>query len=265
MGLADKLSKIKSLILGRKTPSLVFPPEIPPQDVDLITRLLAPESPKDRLTLLSLERLCATSISIDYIVCNNIPGDVVECGVWRGGTSILMAAKLANTKSSKTVFLFDTFEGMTKPTWHDVHSTTGVNALSTFNQLQTVSHNEWCFASFDDVQSNIKNFGLSQFTRLVKGPVEETLLTESNLPSLISLLRLDTDWYESTKLELDVLYERVAPGGVILIDDYGHWDGARRAVDEFIAALPFGQKPLMWITDRSGRGFIKPLSVSPSI
>ena len=252
--------KLKALFFpSRLKPfKLAFPPELCESDRDLISVLLSPEAPASKLTLLSCARLVSASLAVEYVVRSQIPGDLVECGVWRGGTSILMANKLKSLYSDKILFMYDTFTGMTMPSSVDINTSSGENALDIFISKSRVDHNEWCFASYDDVLSNLQRFDVVDIAKLVKGPVEKTLLEPSNLPNQISLLRLDTDWYDSTLVELKVLYPLVSPGGVILIDDYGHWDGARKAVDEFFCSLPSHEKPLMWITDRSGRGFIKP-------
>lgn len=84
----------------------------------------------------------------------------------------------------------------------------------------------------------------------VIGPVEETLITK--VPERIALLRLDTDWYESTRAELEYLYPRLVVGGVLIVDDYGHWKGARKAVDEYFAALG-NDAPLLNRLDYTGR------------
>lgn len=253
-------SLVRRLLFSRRNAyqELTFPPEISDSDSALITRLLSRHSPNAKLTLLSLERLVAISKAVDYISSRSIPGDFVECGVWRGGASILLAHKLRYYSLKKKLYMYDTFAGMNQPSSFDINSSTGKSALPTFLSFSRESHNDWCFASIDDVHSNLSAFGLSEYIRLIEGPVETTLLDPSNLPTQISLLRLDTDWYESTRVELEELYPLVAPGGVVLIDDYGHWDGARKAVDEFLSSLPSSHQPLMWITDRSGRGFVKP-------
>ena len=90
------------------------------------------------------------------------------------------------------------------------------------------------------MQKNIKKEVNNNKIRLIKGPVEKTLLNNENLPDKISLLRLDTDFYESTKIELEILYPKVIKGGFLIIDDYGHWKGSRKAVDEYFKnSLPF--------------------------
>jgi hypothetical protein len=117
-------------------------------------------------------------------------------------------------------------------------------------------NNIWCIASIEDVQENFSSVGYpSHLVHYVKGDVEETLKMPENLPDQVALLRLDTDWYASTKKELDILFPRLVKGGVCLIDDYGHWEGARRAVDEYLMENELF--PLMHVTDYTGRVFVK--------
>src|SRR5262249_6800965 len=118
------------------------------------------------------------------------------------------------------------------------------------------THNEWCYASLDDVRNNFVNVGLlSNNVVFVQGDVTQTLANEENLPKSISVLRLDTDWYESTKKELEVLYPRLNRGGVLLIDDYGYWAGSKQATDEFFAKNQ--NRPFLQYTDSSGRLAVK--------
>lgn len=90
---------------------------------------------------------------------------------------------------------------------------------------------------------------LSSQVILIEGDVLETLVKTQNIPGKISVLRLDTDWYESTKKELEVLYPKLAVGGVLMIDDYGYWGGAKKAVDEYFADIP---RPFLQYTDSAG-------------
>jgi len=235
-----------------------FPPEASAQDVSLMSEILFPDDPQNRLSLLSINRLWAALSSVQYIVDHQLAGDIVECGVWRGGCSIAMALKLSYLSSTKKIYMYDTFEGMTSPTDFDVHRNSLQPALIKYNDSVRSTHCDWCYASLSDVTYSLEKYDLLSSVRLIKGDVLETLSLSSNLPASISLLRLDTDWYESTKYELEVLYPLVTHGGIVLIDDYGHWDGARRAVDEFLTSLPPSKRPILWITDRSGRAFIKP-------
>lgn len=169
-------------------------------------------------------------------VCNQgVPGDLVECGVWRGGNLILMALASAGSigPTARKVWGYDTFEGMTEPTDVDIEFHTGELAVDEYSRRQTRSGSDWCLATIDEVNFNVTEHCKTAPVSLVKGPVETTLLQEENLPKAISVLRLDTDWYESTALELEVLFPRLAVGGILIIDDYGYWSGARKAVDDY--------------------------------
>jgi len=207
----------------------------------------------NELSMTSNERLYATIMACKYAEDQNITGDFVECGVWRGGNSILAAGIFT---AHRKILLFDTFDGMTEPTDID-HTTFGkTSAKEKFNQRIQNGEEKWCYSSLDEVKDNFAKAGLlSDRVKFVKGDVLKTLEDENNLPEKISVLRLDTDWYESTKKELEVLYPRLSIGGIIMIDDYGHWAGAKKAVDEYFEQ--HGGRPFLQYIDRTGRVGIK--------
>jgi O-methyltransferase len=186
-------------------------------------------------TMTSDERLQALIDAVRYVVRRNIPGDFAECGVWRGGSVLAMLLTLQEEGvTDRDVHLFDTFEGMTAPTEHDV-SSIDPPALDTWSQTEGKAWSQFFDESIFNLEQVREALTTSGYPahrlHFVKGPVEDTLPT--NAPNQLALLRLDTDWYESTKHELEHLYPRLEAGGVLIIDDYGHWDGARRAVDEY--------------------------------
>lgn len=114
--------------------------------------------------------------------------------------------------------------------------------------------NVWCFSSIDDVKANFSNASLlSENIIFVQGDVLQTL--EKIAPDKISVLRLDTDWYESTKKEMDILYPRICLDGVLMIDDYGYWKGSKKAVDEYFEKN--GSRPFLQYIDDTGRLGIK--------
>ena len=153
----------------------------------------------------------------------------------------------------RELFVFDTFTGMTRP--DDIDARGGQLAIDEWAKHQTETHNEWCYASIDDVAKNLLSTGYPlDLIHLVQGDVSATLSRTDNLPEKIAVLRLDTDWYASTKAELEVLYPRLSVGGVLIVDDYGWWDGARRAVEEFFADRP---RPMLSYTDITGRVGVK--------
>jgi len=198
------------------------------RDRDIVARV----SP---YTMTSLERRASLLSAVDHVVRNRIAGDVVECGVWRGGSMMAVAlALIARGDTSRHLYMFDTFEGMSEPTEHDRDFAGGAAK----DELARTAKGEgvWCEASLEDVQANLASTGYPrERLHFVKGKVEETI--PGTLPERVALLRLDTDWYESTKHELHHLYPLLARNGVMIIDDYGHWQGARRAVDEYFEKL----------------------------
>jgi len=252
--LVSKLSSLFGYELVRKSSgafNCLEYPEASDRDRQ-ICELISPYTMTSEAKIWSLIR------AVDYVEENNIPGDFVECGVWRGGSVMAMIAQLKNLNApERTIWLYDTFEGMTEPTSHDVDSVAGVSAAQLLDSTDVADgNNVWCVASLEDVEANLSNTKYPQ-ERLVfvKGDVALTLSEKA--PEKIALLRLDTDWYESTKAELEILYPKLVPGGVCILDDYGHWKGARKAVDEYFEQL--GARPLLMPIDFSGRIFTKPL------
>lgn len=248
MSFKSNLRKIFNILTPQK--GVAYPVEITEEEVSLIERCKP-------FTMTSIERLYATMSSTKYIINNGISGSLVECGVWRGGNSMIMAHTLLSMGvKDRDIYLFDTFEGMTEPSSLD-RDTSGKLAKDQLDaSKKREGDNIWCLASLEDVQDNFAGVGYpSNLLHYIKGDVQDTLDVEVNLPEEVSLLRLDTDWYESTKKELDVLFPRLVKGGVCLIDDYGHWQGARKALDDYLAEHKL--YPLIHVTDYTGRVFIK--------
>jgi O-methyltransferase len=185
-------------------------------------------------TMTSEARQHALYQAVGYIEAARIPGALVECGVWRGGSAMLSCLALLQLGSERDVFLFDTYEGMTPATSADLDAS-GRSATSRLasEARSTGPDSIWCIASLEDVRANLRSTGYPDARlHFVVGPVETTVPAQA--PEQISLLRLDTDWYESTRHELVHLLPRVADGGILLVDDYGFWQGARKAVDEIL-------------------------------
>lgn len=213
----------------------------------------------EELTVTSPMRLFATMVAVKSSIQRGIEGDFVECGVWRGGNSIAAALLFDLWGASKKVYLFDTFRGMTEPDERDFYLVTGEPALPVFRKNQKSDHNEWVYSPISEVKQNFINAGLRlDNVEFIEGPVETTLLDQQLLPRKISTLRLDTDWYKSTLIELEVLYPLLSNQGSLLIDDYGSWDGARKATDEFLNTLEPSERPTLFAVDYDGRSAIKP-------
>jgi O-methyltransferase len=176
----------------------------------------------------SRERLLAMVHALQTIDKNEVAGDVVECGVWRGGNIILTRL----ISPHRICWLYDTFEGMVNPSKYDV------------THKGQIIYIGKAAVSLPDVIANLAETGTLDLDQLrfVRGPVESTLLEQ--IPQKIALLRLDTDWYESTKIELNVLWSRLEKNGIMIVDDYGHWLGARKAVDEFFGKNPPKMVPI---------------------
>lgn len=185
-------------------------------------------------TMTTPERIASLCNAVNYLVKNNIEGDFVECGVWRGGSTMAAIDTLLKAgDKSREIYLYDTYEGMSEPTEVD-KVFTGTDALELMNTTEREDPTSvWCYSTIEEVQNNVGGLGYpAAKVHFVKGKVEDSI--PGTLPGKIALLRLDTDFYESTKHELEHLYPLLVPGGVIIIDDYGHWEGARKAVDEYI-------------------------------
>lgn len=186
-------------------------------------------------TMTSAEAVVALADAVRHVVGSDIEGDIVECGVWRGGSMAAVARTLVALRSfERRLYLFDTFEGMPRPGAHDVNFE-GEAAEDLYrNRNGRGGGSDWCRAPEEEVARVMSGCGYdASKIHLVKGRVEETI--PSQAPERIAILRLDTDWYESTLHELEHLFPRLSRGGVVIIDDYGHWRGARQAADEFFA------------------------------
>jgi O-methyltransferase len=183
-------------------------------------------------TMTTPPRIYALRRAVEYIATRPVQGAVVECGVWRGGSMMAVALTLLRLGvTDRDLYLFDTFSGMTEPGDEDVKHT-GERAADVLAAASRESH-DWAVAPFEQVREAVLGVGYPEDRiHFVQGRVEDTV--PANAPAEIALLRLDTDWYSSTKHELVHLYPRLAHGGVLILDDYAYWQGARQAVDEYI-------------------------------
>jgi hypothetical protein len=180
-------------------------------------------------TMTSIERMYSVYKAVKYITVSKIPGDLVECGVWRGGISMVMAYTLLSVKEkNRKIYLYDTFGGMTQPSEKDKRIYDSLNATKLWKKRK-----KWCFTSLNEVEKNILSTGYPKEKLVfVKGKVEDTI--PKTIPKKISILRLDTDWYRSTYHELKYLFPLLSKGGVLILDDYGHWAGVKAAADKYL-------------------------------
>lgn len=226
------------------------PAPLPPDIDDEARNVIEMVSP---FTMTSPERILAVRDAVRYVSRHRVPGDIVECGVWRGGSMMAAALTLLASGDRRHLWLYDTFEGMSPPAEadRDVHGTDAATLLAAEDRR---TGDTWCYSPLDDVRQNVLATGYPEaLVRFIQGRVEETV--PASAPEQIAILRLDTDWYESTRHELEQLYPRLSVGGVLIIDDYGHWQGARRAVDEYIEST--GARLLLSRIDYTGRLAVK--------
>ncbi|MDA0999771.1 MAG: class I SAM-dependent methyltransferase [bacterium] len=185
------------------------------------------------------ERILALVRAVEYVVANGIPGAIVECGVWKGGSMLAATKTLSRLGvSDRELYLFDTFQGLTAPGEQDV-SLWGTDASAEYRKFEDEAEAgpdifALNIAPREGVENLMRGSGYPwEKFHFIEGKVEDTLPAAA--PERIALLRLDTDWYESTRHEMLHLFPRLAKGGVLILDDYGEWLGARRAVDEYLA------------------------------
>lgn len=215
-------------IVRKQKADSVYPPDFR----DLNIRICDIVKP---YTMTSSERVNALIDAVQYVVRNKIDGAMVECGVWKGGSSMAIALTLKKMGvENRDLYLYDTFSGMSAPSDIDV-SIGGADANEKFAKTKTSEDaSDWCLSSLEQVKENVLSTGYAKERfYFIKGKVEDTI--PKQIPNKIALLRLDTDWYESTKHELIHLFPLLEPNGVLIIDDYGHWEGAKKAVDEYIS------------------------------
>ena len=183
-------------------------------------------------TMTHLEDMHALYQAVRYVVRRGISGDFVECGVWKGGSAMLMArALMAQGAEGRQLYLYDTYEGMSPPGEKDI-DVYGKSASALMARWPREADSIWANVPLEEVRKNLASTGFPEANvRYVRGRVEETI--PGTMPERIALLRLDTDFYESTLHTLKHLYPALSPGGIMIVDDYGHWQGARAAVDEY--------------------------------
>lgn len=237
-------------------PLRVYKDIIPQQSADdrAFVDILNKVSPYTMTISEGLERTYALFQAVKYLSQNKLAGAVVECGVWRGGSMMLVAYALQHFGDiGRHLYLYDTFTGMTEPDEIDVDFD-NVAYKPRWLQISSQGMKMGFGDTIDAVRANMAVTGYPrEQIHFIAGDVLQTI--PANLPTPIALLRLDTDWYKSTLHELRYLYDLIVPHGVLIIDDYGWCQGARQATDEFFRDRSF--KPMMHRVDQTARVIIK--------
>jgi len=236
-------------VIGSKPAAPEFPADFESFHKEIIEKVRP-------FTMTSAERLYALIESVKYVVKHDIPGSIVECGVWKGGSMMAVAETLRKLGvTNRQLFLYDTFAGMTPPTEEDkAHNEQTAAELLDKDENKKQESVVWAFSTIEEVKANISriDYPIGNF-HFIEGDILKTVPGAD--PGPIALLRLDTDWYESTKHEMEHLYPRLNQSGVLIIDDYGFWKGSRKAVDEYLEAHQI--KILLNRIDDTGRAAIK--------
>lgn len=226
-----------------------IPPDLDEDDIALIRRV-------QPYTLTTPERIIALRDAVRYVVGIGVPGAFAECGVWRGGSVMTMTITLVELGVfDRDLYLYDTFTAMPPPGDEDV-DLWGVSQKELVARAEQTGEVDptYAFLPFEEVRRVVEATGYPpERLHWVAGMVEETIPAET--PDELALLRLDTDWYASTRHELEHLYPRLRERGVLIIDDYGHYRGARKAVDEYLDQL--GQPVLLHRLDYAARLLVK--------
>ena len=202
-------------------------------------------------TMLYEIRLVNILLVSEYLLSSKIEGDFVECGVWKGGSVALMAHFLKIKNEIRDIHLFDCFDDICQPDSEvdgekAIREAGGMDfAKGELKPLKGIYDNHGGAGNEIKVQSLIVNeIGYpSEHVIIHKGWFQDTLPEARDKIQKIALLRLDGDWYASTMVCLESLYEKVAIGGIVIIDDYECYEGCKRAVDEFLLKINF--KPFL--------------------
>jgi hypothetical protein len=226
-----------------------FAPDYEPSVLDTIEQVRP-------YTMTSIQRIAAVCAAAEHIAKHKIPGAVLESGVWKGGSSMAAAISLLKAgERDRDIYLFDTFEGIPKPDEIDTLTLTNESSVDLWEKENAKGDALWLEAKLEEVRGNMARTGYPmERIHFVKGLVEDTIPTQA--PAQLALLRLDTDWYASTKVEMEELWPKLSAGGILIIDDYGHLEGSRRAVDEYLAGL--STPVFLNRIDYTGRLAVKP-------
>jgi hypothetical protein len=205
----------------------------------------------------SFERMATLWQQVIYLDKYKIPGALVECGVWKGGSAGMMALAhlhATNGKPTRALHLFDSFEGLPEPGNLDGNKARAYSSQRMGGKLEAIGK---CVGPIEDVRKLVlEDIGYpKELVHFHQGWFQDTITASLGEPREIALLRLDGDWYESTVVCLKHLYPRVVKKGVVVMDDYGHWEGCKRATDEYLAGL--AEPVYLHHIDYTGRYWIR--------
>lgn len=208
-------------------------------------------------TMTTVQRVEAVISATKHIVKHDVPGAFVESGVWMGGSIMAAARTLVELGATdRDLYLYDTFEGLPAPGEFDRIAGSDQPITELYAQLNAQSGDKpFLDAPLDVVRANIARTGYPiERIHAIPGLVQDTIPTTA--PEQVAFLRLDTDWYASTKVEMETLFPRLSADGILIVDDYGYLEGSRKAVDEYLATYP--HPVFLHRIDASGRLAIKP-------
>lgn len=235
----------RGLVLSRE-----FGSDLTPETVETI-KLVRP------YTMTTVQRIEAVISATHHVVANDIPGAFVESGVWMGGSIMAAAHTLVKLGvTDRDLYLYDTFEGLPEPGEHDGIAGADQSIEEIYATLQAgTGDTPYLEAPTDTVRANVALTGYPlERVHTIPGMVEDTI--PSSAPDQVAFLRLDTDFYSSTKVEMETLFPRLSPGGILIVDDYGYLEGSRKAVDDYLATYPY--PVFLHRIDASGRLVVKP-------
>jgi O-methyltransferase len=228
-----------------------FAPDVPQRTIDTVNAVRP-------FTMTTSARVEAVISTTEYLIRYDIPGAFVESGVWKGGSSMAAAYTLAKLGvDDRDFFMYDTYEGIPAPGEEDALIGGDHESLKAWWSKENKDPDAapWLDAPVETVRANMARTGYDiDRVHLIPGLVEETI--PATAPEQVAFLRLDTDYYSSTKVELEQLFPRLSPGGVLIVDDYGYTEGARKAVDEYFADYP--DPIFLHRIDAAGRLVVKP-------
>ncbi len=252
MGVRQRVSTRLAKTLRNRNVSITreYGHDMSPETVDTI-KFVRP------YTMTTTARIEAVISATRHVVKHDIPGDFVESGVWMGGSIMAAARTLVELGATdRDLYLYDTFEGLPAPGEHDRITGSDQDLAALYAEANADEDAEpFLNAPIDVVRANVARTGYPvERIHLVQGLVEDTI--PETAPETIAFLRLDTDWYSSTHVEMETLFPRLSAGGIMIIDDYAYLDGVRKAVDDHLAST--GQPIFLHRIDTAGRLVVKP-------